>query len=186
MKKPYIKIINILRRNYPTILFLILLIPIYFILYKIYIPRVNAFGCFDDCNNFMRGYFVLSGKQLFLQVFSGHQPLGSYISTLVQFLTSPQNIYELVLRHRQFILLFGFFFNALLLLRFGARVLLFTIVFEFSKFYLFGDRFLMENMIIYPLLYMIGITIYKIKRKKNIFIRLCFYSNFLLVYNFWT
>ena len=166
MKKTHTGIINILRRNYPTILALILLIPIFFLLYKIYIPRVNAFGCSDDCNNFVSGYFVLSGKQLFSQIFSNHQPLGTYMSTLIQYFTSPQNIYELVLRHRQFILLFSFFFNALLVLRFGAKVLLFTIIFEFSKFYLFGDRFLMENVIVYPLIYMIGIVIYKIKGQK--------------------
>lgn len=154
------------KNNYLIILFLLLLIPLYFLLYKLYIPRINAFGCFDDCNNFIRGYFVLSGKSLFKEVFSGHQPFGSYMSTLVQFITTPENIYELLLRHRQFVLLFSFIFNAILILRFGARIILFVIIFEFSKFYLFGDRFLAENMIIYPLVYLLGLTMLKIKRRK--------------------
>jgi len=145
---------------------LFILIFLYFILYKIYIPRVNAFGCFDDCNNFMRGYFVLQGKELFSEVFSGHQPLGSYISTIIQAVTSPQNIFELVLRHRQFILLFGFIFNFILILRFGVKVILFTLIFELSKFYLFGDRFLGDAMVVYPLIYLLGITYKKIQKEK--------------------
>src|SRR5689334_18076619 len=32
---------------------LFFLIALYMFLYKVYIPRVNAFGCFDDCFNFM-------------------------------------------------------------------------------------------------------------------------------------
>lgn len=145
---------------------MILLIPLYAILYKIYIPRINAFGCFDDCNNFMRGYFVLNGKELFSEVFSGHQPFGSYLSTFIQWLTKPQNIFELVLRHRQFLLLFSFFLNALLITRFGARVIIFTIIFEFSKFYLFGDRFLGDGMIVYALIYLTGLVIVKLKNQK--------------------
>jgi hypothetical protein len=159
-------LLKFLKDNYLIILFLFLLVPIYFLLYKLFIPRISAFGCFDDCNNFIRGYFVLSGKSLFKDVFSGHQPLGSYMSTLVQLLTTPENIYELILRHRQFILLFGFIFNAILIVRFGARIILFTIIFEFSKFYLFGDRFLAENMIIYPLVYLLATSILRIKKSK--------------------
>lgn len=145
---------------------LLLMIPIYMILYKIYIPRVNAFRCFDDCNNFMRGYFVLQGNYLFSEVFSGHQPFGFYLSTIIQAITSPQNIFELVLRHRQFILLFGFFFNIILILRFGLKVLLFTIIFEFSKFYIFGDRFLGDGMIVYLFIYLGGLVFLKLEKKK--------------------
>jgi len=155
---------NAVRNNLTFLIPLLLLIPLYIILYKIYIPRVNAFGCFDDCNNFMRGYFVLQGKELFSEVFSGHQPLGSYLSTIIQFVTSPQNVFELVLRHRQFILLFGFIFNVILILRFGAKVILFILIFEFTKFYLFGDRFLGDAMIIYPLAYTFGVVFEKLTK----------------------
>ena len=155
-----------IKNYYKSIFAVLLLIPIYYLLYKVYIPKINAFGCFDDCNNFMRGYFVLSGRHLFEQVFSGHQPLGSYVSALIQFITQPQSIFELVLRHRQFILLFGFISNALLILRFGKKVLLFVILFEFSKFYIFGDRYLVENMVVYLLIYLSGLVYLKIQNFK--------------------
>lgn len=153
-------------RNKIILLSLFFLLPIYYVLYQIYIPRVNAFGCFDDCNNFMRGYFFLHGNPLFSHVFSGHQPFGSYISALVQFVTTPENIYELVLRHRQFIMAFGLVSNILLILRFGPKILIFTVIFEFSKFYIFGDRFLGESMVVYPAIYLTGLVFLKLLNKK--------------------
>ena len=114
----------------------------------------------------MRGYFILQGKALFSEVFSGHQPLGSYLSSVIQLITSPQNIFELVLRHRQFLLLFSFIFNAILIFRFGLKIILFTIVFEFSKFYLFGDRFLGEAMLVYPFVYLGGLVFLKLTKQK--------------------
>lgn len=160
------KLIAFIKTNRFTFFLILLLFPLYFILYKIYIPRVNAFGCFDDCNNFMRGYFVLQGKELFSEVFSGHQPLGSYLSTVIQFVTTPQNIFELILRHRQFVLIFGFIFNIALILRFGSKIILFTAIFELTKFYLFGDRFLGDSMIIYPISYLTGLILLKFTKQK--------------------
>lgn len=167
MVKRYKKLIKkFILKNIWTILALILLLPVFFILYKDYIPRANAFGCFDDCNNFMRGYFVLHGNALFSQVFSGHQPLGSYLSALVQWTTNPPNIHELILRHRQFVIIFAFIFNILLIFRFGPKIILFTILYEFSKFYIFGDRFLGEAMAIYPSVYLAGIVIKRIIKER--------------------
>ena len=92
-----------------------MLIPIYAILYKIYIPRVNAFGCFDDCNNFMGGYFLLQGKHMFSEFFFNHQPFAAHISASIQWLANPENVFELILRHRQFVLLLSLIMNALLI-----------------------------------------------------------------------
>lgn len=145
---------------------LALLLVLYAVLYKIYIPRANAFGCFDDCNNFMRGYFFLNGNPLFSSVFSGHQPFGSYLSALIQWIAQPVNMSELILKHRQFVLVFSLVSNAILILRFGPKMILFTVIFEFSKFYIFGDRFLGEAMIVYPSIYMAGVVTKKFLKEK--------------------
>lgn len=160
------KIKKFIISNKIKFLLVLLLIPIYIILYKIYIPRVNAFGCFDDCNNFMRGYFFLHGNPLFSKVFSGHQPLGSYISALVQVISAPESIFELILRHRQFVMLFGFLANIILIFRFGPKIIFFIVIFEFSKFYIFGDRFLGEAMVVYPSIYMVGIGLKRLMHEK--------------------
>ncbi len=152
--------------NLPAILLLFLLIPFYAILYKLYIPRITAFGCFDDCFNFLGGYFIANGKVIYKDIFFNHQPIPAFISYLIQTITQPINIFELVLRHRQFVLLFGFLFNALLILRFKYIALPFILVFELSKFYIFGDRFLAEGMVIYPLVYLFGLSLLKLTKQK--------------------
>jgi hypothetical protein len=114
----------------------------------------------------MGGYFMLNGKHMFSDFFFNHQPFAAYVSMIVQYLTHPASIFELLLRHRQFLILFGFIFNAALILRFGAKMLVFAIIYELSKFYLFGDRFLAESMIVYPLVYLITLTLYKYSKEK--------------------
>lgn len=136
----------------------------YFLLYKVYIPRVSSFGCFDDCFNFMGGYFLAQGKSLYSQIFYNHAPGMAYLSLTVQSLTNPINLYDLVLKHRQFVLLFSLISNLILFLRFGYRILGFILIFELSKFYVFGDRFLAEALIVYPLIYLTGLGFEKIQK----------------------
>lgn len=152
--------------NLPAIILILLLIPFYAILYKLYIPRITAFGCFDDCFNFVGGYFLSNGKHIYSEFFFNHQLIPPIISYLIQTITQPVNIFELLLRHRQFILLFGFLFNALLILRFKYVALPFILIFELSKFYVFGDRFLAEAIIVYPLVYLFGIVLIKLSKQK--------------------
>jgi hypothetical protein len=144
----------------------ILLFGLFVLLYKIYMPRVNAFGCFDDCGNYISAYFMLHGKQLYSQIFFNHNPLMPFLSLVLQTFIHPQNIYELVLRHRQFLLLFSFIFNFFLIYRFGKIALGFAFIYELTKFYVFGDRFLAEGFIVYPLIYLIGLSILKIQKNK--------------------
>ncbi len=44
--------------------------------------------------------------------------------------------------------------------------IVFTLLYEFSKFYVFGDRFLAEAFIVYPLVYMAGLGFYTIAKKQ--------------------
>jgi len=165
MKKVFEKYIAKLDKRYYLAAGIIFLILFYAVLYKIYMPRLNAFGCFDDCNNFMGGYFLLQGKRLFSEIFFNHNPGMAYISWLVQFLAHPQNLYELILRHRQALLIFSLGFNLLLFVRFGFPILFFALFYELTKFYLFGDRFLAEGFIVYPLIYLTGLGFLKVSGK---------------------
>lgn len=128
-------------------------------------PRVSAFGCFDDCFNIAAGYFINEGKTLYSDIFFNHQMLMPHISAFIQQI-NPTNVYDLILKHRQFVLFFGFIFNFMLILRFGLPMVFFAIIYEFSKFYLFGDRFLAEGLIVYPLVYLSVIVFYKFSKKK--------------------
>ncbi len=143
----------------------ILLIPVYYFLYKIYIPKINAFGCFDDCFNYVGGYFIGKGKQLYSQIYFNHMPLMAYLSLVIQHYGHPVNIYALLLQHRQFLLVFGFVFDVFICWRFGITGFAYTLLYEFSKFYVFGDRFLAEGFIVYPLVYLTGLGLHTLRKK---------------------
>lgn len=149
---------------------LLFLFFLYIFLHQFYSPRVSAFGCFDDCANFVAGYFLTKGKTLYSQVSFDHQPLMAHLSYLVQTFFHPINIYQLVLHHRQLVMVFGFLMNALFILRFGLVGLGFSLFYEFSKFYLFGDRFLAEGLIVYTLVYLTGLVWQKFQKRKIYFV----------------
>lgn len=147
------------------IICIVALVFFYVALYKVLIPRITAFGCMDDCNNFLGGYFLLHGKQLFSQIFFNHAPFMAPISEFVFWATKPQNLFEIVLRHRQFVMLFGLVSEVLLIIRFGPIALPFALFYELTKFYIGGDRFLAEGLIVYPMTYLLGIAFEKFYKK---------------------
>lgn len=153
------------KRFFYLTFFLFLLIPLYYILYKLYIPRVSSFGCFDDCFNIMGGYFMLKGKTIYADFFFNHQMLMAYVSAAIQQITKPENMYELILVHRKFLLLYSFCMAAILVVRFRITALSFLFSYELTKFYIFGNRFLAEAMITYPLIYLVGIIWNKMHKK---------------------
>ena len=132
-----------------------------------YIPRINAFGCFDDCFNIVGGYFMLDGKVLYKDIFFNHQPGMAILSALTQLFFHPSSIPELILRHRQVILFISFLATLLITLRFGLFFIFFSIIYELTKFYVFGDRFLAEGIVGYFLIYQFGVILEKILFKKT-------------------
>lgn len=140
--------------------------PFLFLFYKFYIRKVSAFGCFDDCFNIVGGYFLTQGKTLYSDIFFNHQPLMAYISFGIQFLTDPINIFSLILAHRNFIFTFSILMNLLIAARFRWAGVGFIFFYEATKFYVFGDRFLAEALIVYPLVYLFGLFWYKFNNKR--------------------
>src|SRR3989344_780100 len=136
---------------------LFLLLPLWVFLRGIYRDRIGAFGCFDDCFNYMAGHFLLAGKRLYTDIFFNHQPLPAYISAIIQWVSKPEGIYLLIHQHRMFLVYFSIFMNVLLVLRFGLVVFGFSVLYETTKGYVFGERFLAEALIVYPLVYLLGL-----------------------------
>lgn len=130
----------------------------------------------------MGGYFINSSQAIFKDFFYNHQPGMAYLSAFIQYVDNPNSIAQLILSHRKFLWLLSFFLTYILYLRFGYKIILFSLLFEFSKFYVFGDRFLAENIVGYLLIYQIGV-IYEIfyKKIKKIDIYLMPVFSFLIV-----
>ncbi len=135
---------------------LVPLILFWVFLRSIYRDRIGSFGCFDDCFNYMGGYFLLSGKRLYADIFFNHQPILAYLSALIQYITKPDGIYLLIYHHRMFLIYFSMIADALLVLRFGAVGFGFALLYESTKGFLFGEHFLAEAVTIYPLVYLLG------------------------------
>ena len=123
------------------------------------------FGCFDECFNYLAGYFILKGKILYKEYFFNHQMLMAYLSSIIQLISHPQSIYHLVLYHRIFIFLFALLMDILIIFRFGKSGVGFVLLFETTKFYYMGSLFLPESIIVYLLVYLLGICWYKFTKR---------------------
>lgn len=113
----------------------------------------------------MGGYFLTLGNKIYTDFFFNHQPGMAYISAFIQNATNPQSIPELILRHRQFVIVFSLASTILLYMRFGYSILLFSLFFETFKFYVFGDRFLAEGISVYLLIYLLGVCFQALDKK---------------------
>lgn len=135
-------------------------------LFKTYNAHVAAFGCFDECFNYVAGHFILKGRVLYSEIFFNHQMLMAYVSSIIQMLFRPESIYHLVLEHRMFVFFFGLAMDVLIMWRFGMPGVFFAFLFEATKFYFMGSLFLPESILVYPLVYMFGLVWQKRMGKK--------------------
>lgn len=130
------------------------------------LQRAGAFGCFDDCFNFGAGYFLLQGKILYKDIFFNHQPLMAYISAVIQGVSRPQTLYQLVFYHRLFIVGLSVASFLYFVLRYRWVGLGTLVLWESTKYYLFGNRFLAESVIVYPLLFLFFLLCLHITKKR--------------------
>ncbi|HWY79525.1 MAG TPA: DUF4118 domain-containing protein [Candidatus Sulfotelmatobacter sp.] len=146
---------------------------LFFISYFIFVlnlfaRQIGDLSFVDAFNNYVGGYFMLKGKMLYSQVFFNHQMLMPYISYLIQLIFHPTSLTRIVSYHRLFVLLFSTIADLLLIWRFKYNGLGFVLFYELSDFYLFGNFFLGEALLVYPLIYLFGLVWEKIY-KQNYF-----------------
>lgn len=89
-----------------------------------------------------------------------------YVSMVIQFILNPPSIYHLVLYHRMFIFFFAVLMDIFLIYRFGLLGVGFTLLFEATKFYFMGSLFIPESMVVYFLVYLLGVVWDKISNLK--------------------
>ncbi len=128
--------------------------------------RIGVFGCGDECINYTAGYFILLGKSLYSQIFFNHQPALAFLSAFIQWVSQPIDLYHLVLYHRVFIVFYSLCMGALLLWRFRLSAVLFLLLYEGTKYYMYGYQFIGEALIVYPLVYLIGVLWESYEEKK--------------------
>ncbi|HRN69551.1 MAG TPA: hypothetical protein PLS49_00040 [Candidatus Woesebacteria bacterium] len=91
-----------------------------------------------------------------------------YLSYVIQKVTAPPDLYQLVMSHRMFIGLFSVFMTIILTMRFKWIGIWFVLIFELTKYYLFGNLFLAESLVAYLLVYMVGIAWLKLNKSEDL------------------
>ncbi len=158
------KIINFLKaRKYLFFLPILILGILY-----LHFLHSTSFSFTDAYNSYVRAYFLDKNRLLYSHIFSHHHMLMVYLSYVIQKITTPHDLYQLVLYHRMFIGLFSVCMSVVLILKFRWVGVWFVLLFELTKYYLFGNLFLAESLVAYFLVYMGGVALQKALLRRSL------------------
>lgn len=142
----------------------------------------------DEEDNMVLGKYLLEGDKIYGNLFSHHQPLAYVFSAGIQKITHPGSLFLLVKRHREAVMVWAGLWSLFLIIRFGWPLFLFSLVYEPTKINLFGNLFLSESIVVYPIIYLISRLLLG---KKEMFlwewllVGLAFSISFLLLSPLW-
>lgn len=117
----------------------------------------------DEEDNIVIGSYLEQGNKLYRDIYSQHQPAQFVLANVLQTVTSPDNIFMTVKRHREFMILWSMIWITLLTLRFGYSLYFVALIFELTKMILLGNMFLAETFVVYPLMYLLSYLFSKAK-----------------------
>ncbi|MEI6327140.1 MAG: hypothetical protein WCO78_03385 [Candidatus Roizmanbacteria bacterium] len=117
---------------------------------------ITMFKFVDEYNNWVPAALMHQGKTLYTNIFYNRMPLPAYISYILQFFISPQaDYYRVIQIHRIFMIAFSASWIVFMYAYFKKSwVLIFALMFELLKPYIFGFSFQAEAMVVYPLVFL--------------------------------
>lgn len=147
---------------------ILLFITLSFLLFisSAYQNKALSLNFVDEEYNFTLGKYLLEGGVIYKGQFSNHQPLPFILSGAIQKISNPNSIFLLVKRHREVIIIYSLLCSILLVWRFGLPLLLFVLIYEQTKFFLLGNLFLSESLVVYPLVYLVSLIFFASDIKK--------------------
>lgn len=143
------------------ILIFIIFLGFYFSFGFFYKSHLLSSRFVDEEYNFAIGKYLLKNEILYKDILTNHQPLTHILSALVQNISKPDNTFFMVKYHRLFILIWSFAWSTLLVYYFGLAALIFIIFYTLTNSFIFGNLFLAEAIIVYPLCFLTGLILYK-------------------------
>lgn len=173
----------LISKKHITLLFL----AIPFLLFSGYFYNNKAFNFrfVDEEDNFTIGKYLSKGDIIYEDIITNHQPLTYIFSAFIHDYTNINSVYELLIRHRHFEIIWSIGWSILLIFYFGLGAFIAVLIYEFTKIYLLGNLFLSESQIVYPLIFITGLIFFNQRRLKKlelIFIGICFgLAGFLLI-----
>lgn len=118
----------------------------------------------DEEYNFAIGRYLTKNEILYDDIITNHQPIAHILSGLIQKYTKPNTTYLLIDRHRGAIIIWSTIWALFLTAYFGWTAFLFVLLYELTKSQLLGNLFLAETLTTYPLVFLIGLTCFKISK----------------------
>lgn len=174
------------KKIYKSILFPFFLLTLFLVSFLLTEKFSQSFHFVDEEDHLVIGSYINKGYKLYRDLSTNHQPLVYFFSAAFQKTTKPTTIFLLIKRGREAIFLYSFIWSLFLVYQFGWPFLIFSLFFELSKFFIFGNLLLAENLAVYPFLFIIGLTFktafynYKPKNWENFIFGL---ANFIIVFN---
>ena len=166
-------------------LFLSLAVVLFFV-FQLSNQRSLSFHFVDEEEHIVTASFMNQGYRVYQDLSVNHQPLVYLGSSWLQKIIKPQSIFLLIKWHRLAVFGYAALWSVLLVWRFGLVGLLFAGVFEWLKFYSFGNLWLMESLAVYPAVYLFasfleaGLSNKWPKKRESIFLG---FSSFLVMFN---
>lgn len=116
----------------------------------------------DEVGHWVVGHYVLEGKVLYRDLQLNHQPLNYLFGALVEKMTPTTALFSYINYQRAGIFTYSMGWNMIFLLIFGWQMIIFTFLFEISKYFLSGYKTLGGTIAVYPLVLLFGLTAKKI------------------------
>lgn len=169
---------------------LLLIISLVFLLItgNYYKNSAFAFQFVDEQYNLAIGKYLLRNEVLYDDIITNHQPITHLLSFAVQKYSNPNNTFMLLIRHREFIILWSTIWSLLFALYFGLPALFFIFLYELTKGLLLGNLFLAESLVVYPLIFLIGATVFNkqgLNSSELLFSGICLGLSLLLLGPIW-
>lgn len=144
----------------------VLVLALIFIIFTgyFYSNKALSFRFVDEEDNFVFGKYLVKREKLYDDLISNHQPLTFILSAAIQDFTDPNSVFLLLNRHRQALIVWSVVWSLGLIYYFGIPALIFVILFELTKIYILGNLFLAESLVVYPFIFLIGLTLFLQRR----------------------
>ena len=159
---------------------------ILFFVFRLSDQRALSFHFVDEEDHIVSADYMNRGYKLYKDLSLNHQPLVYLGSSWLQKITKPNSVFLLIKSHRLAMFGYAAIWSILLTWRFGLIGLLFVSIFEWLKFYLFGNLWLMESMAVYPAVYLLAVFLQSQlksvwpEKKEAVFLGFC---SFLIFFN---
>lgn len=121
----------------------------------------------DEQDNFAAGNYLLKGEILYEDIITNHQPAIYILSSVAEKIKNSNTTFSLLLNQRTAIIFWAIIWSLILASNFGIVGFLFVIIFELTKSQMFGNLFLAESVVVYPLVFLIGILLFDNKILKS-------------------